>query len=191
MNAITDLLRKEHDLIRRASTCLSLAAEETREHRELSVLTAIALLEFFEDFADGCHQVKEERCLFPALLERGLARHRIRELERGHVEERRLLGSMRRYLEAAACGCPRGRSDFAQAALSYAALEREHADEEDRFLMPLIEEYLDEADQREVLARFRKVDGELLPRPRGRYAAIVARAEERMRSTLGTGPWWE
>jgi len=182
MKRIADVLRDEHRLIRRAAACLDRMTDEALEGAELPLDVALDLLEFFEDFADVVHQAKEERCLFPSLLEQGLARHRLSELSEEHGEERVLLRSMRHQLEVAAFGGASGRAEFLRLAARYAALEREHAEEEDRLLLPLVEEYLSADAERAVRTGFHEIERRLLPRRPAHYAELVDGAAARLAS---------
>jgi len=187
MNRIADLLKEEHRLIGRAAACLDRMIDEALEGAELPLDVALDLLEFFEEFADVVHQAKEERCLFPALLGQGLARQRLTELLEDHGEERALLRKMRRQLEIAAFGGAAGRDEFLRLAARYAALEREHAEEEDRRLLPLVEEYLGEDAERAVRFGFHEVERRLLPRRPAHYAALVDGAVARLGSIAASG----
>jgi len=183
MNRITNVLRKEHRLVERAAACLDRVAEEALESGNLCVVSAIDLLEFFEGFVDAGHQEKEERYLFPALLEQSKARRRIPELLADHRNERKVLLGIQVELERATNGSDKGRVDFACAAREFSALQREHAAEEDLYLLPLVEELLDEDTERRVLEGFRRVDATLTRSPE-EFADLVEHAARRMGSIL-------
>jgi len=183
MMRVRRVLHGEHRLIRRAAACLDRLADDALESNDLCVLSAIELLEFFEDFVDGAHQEKEERCLFPALLDSGLARHRVQELLDDHADERESLSSMREKLERAAHGDGPSREEFATTAMNYAMMQIEHADDEERFLVPLVEELLDRDAERYVLQGFRAIDADL-PKPREHYFALVNGVARRMATTF-------
>lgn len=187
MKKITEALRAEHRLIGRAAACLDRLADEALETEDLRVVSAIKLLEFFDDYVDRSHQEKEERYLFPALLDQGLGGHRVRELMRDHLEERDVLRNMRLNLEGAAYGSASSREEFVRSALQYAALEREHASEEDEVLLPLVEEYLSVENEDEILAGFEKVEAKVLPNPPEHYAKLV----EDVSAYLGSHVWEE
>ena len=85
MKRITEVLRKEHRLIARAAACLDRVADDAMETDDLRIVSALQLLEFFEEFADAAHQEKEERHLFPALLAAGVGRLRVTELAVDHA----------------------------------------------------------------------------------------------------------
>lgn len=187
MKKITETLRAEHRLIGRAAACLDRLADEALETDDLRIVSAIKLLEFFDDYVDRSHQEKEERYLFPALLDQGLGGHRVRELMRDHGDEREVLRNMRLNLEGAAYGDPASREEFVRSALQYATLEREHAGEEDEILLPLVEEYLSVENEDEILEGFRRVESRVLPNPPEHYARLV----EDVSAHLGSTVWEE
>jgi hemerythrin-like domain-containing protein len=184
MNRVTRILREEHGLIERAAACLDRLADETLESGEVPVETAVDLLDFFEEYANTAHQEKEERCLFPALLARGLAEQRVRELLAEHEEDRISLGAMRHDLEIAAYGNELYRDRFASLAMEYARLQRQHAEAEDLILLPLVEELLDTPTELQILEGFQEIETQFLPEPAEHYADLVARAATSLASIL-------
>jgi len=190
MSTLGDLLLREHALIRRAAACLDLLSAEVIGGGRLRVGVAADLLAFFEEFGDGIHQTKEERLLFPELVRVGLAVERVRHLVEDHRESREHLQTMRRHLEVAAFGNPVSCQEFARAAQAYAAAERGHADEEDRVLLPLVEELLDPAARERVLQGFEDLERRLSARPFEELRDLVARALESLveAEDSATGP---
>jgi hemerythrin-like domain-containing protein len=184
MKSVTATLLEEHELVARAAACLERLADEARVTDDLCIVTAIDLLEFFQDFVDGAHQTKEERHLFPALIEGGMARNVVRELLEDHRYEREAMSALFANLEGAASGDTESCDKFVNAALEFAAAQREHAAEEDCILLPLVERYLDERLEQKVQAGFREVDERMLRRRYEAYGTIVDDVETRMASTL-------
>ena len=72
----TQTLKHEHDVIRQGAGDPRRPRGADRGQRPPAGEDLAGLLEFFTVFADGCHHVKEERILFPALEAAGLARER-------------------------------------------------------------------------------------------------------------------
>jgi len=180
MNVVTHALRGEHRLIRQALTCLEQLIDHAEDRDELCLSSALELLEFFEVYADRTHQEKEERHLFPALLETGRARLRVRVLLAEHSVERALIAAMRRDIEGAAYGDVFSRDRFIAIARRFVRSQREHAAAEDRILLPLAEKLLSQEAETRVLAGFEETEVRLLPRPVAHYAALVERAEARL-----------
>ena len=182
MNKVIQVLQEEHRLIGRAAACLDRLADEALDLSYLCVATAIDLLDFFEDFGDAVHQEREESILFPALLDAGLARHHVLSLSEDHDRERRLLHSMWTTLSGAANGDSSSLDAFSRLASEFAAAQIEHAEEEDRVLLPLIGELVDGEAERRIMEGFRDIDRRLLLNPREHYIDIVERAASRLGS---------
>lgn len=91
------------------------------------------LLSLLTDFADRDHHAKEERILFPALLESGFSFENgpVACMQREHDVCRGLMGEMREHLVL------HHEHRFALAAKSYARFLREHIAKEDMILFPL------------------------------------------------------
>jgi hemerythrin-like domain-containing protein len=187
MRSWTQVLSREHVLIRRAATCLERVVDTSLAQDDVCIVSALDLLQFFEEFSDGTHQEKEERSLFPALLASGSEPERVQSLLTEHREERALLATMREELEGTAYGDGPSRDRFLATARHYARFQREHANAEDRALLPLAVALLTPDAARRVLAEFDAIAAELSPRPAGHYAGLVRRVEARLAAS-GSSP---
>lgn len=148
MNPI-DTLRREHELILSALTTLdALATRVTAGDRPTHEIDR--MIDFFEHFADGCHHVKEEQLLFPALIEAGLPGEDgpLVVLMREHEAGRRLLALIRSTLDD--LGDADRRHAFVVAVGAYVGLLAQHIEKENRVLFRIAEKMLDE-DAREVV----------------------------------------
>src|SRR5262245_23587559 len=90
----TNVLREEHRWILRMLQCLERLTLASEREQRLDAACAAELLALFTHFADGLHQEREERHLFPRLLARArspLERQAIGRLCGEHEEERRVL----------------------------------------------------------------------------------------------------
>lgn len=167
-------LGEEHVTIRRAAACLRQLADRATED-EFDGRAALELLEFFEDFADGMHQEKEERCLFPALVASGVAKSRVSALTSDHARERALLERMREDVEGAVYGDALMRDEFVWRARQLAGLQTSHANQEDALLLPLADELLEPSAQRRVLRGFGQVEAERLKLPAAKHRRRLRR----------------
>lgn len=70
--ATTEELRGDHELILGMLDCFEAALAEARDAQTLKSIALAPFVEFFRDFADHCHHLKEEQSLFPALVRAGL-----------------------------------------------------------------------------------------------------------------------
>jgi hemerythrin-like domain-containing protein len=142
VRAATDVLRDEHRVILQALTTLERAAETLGAGRPLPDGLWTALLEWLRAFADRQHHAKEERVLFPALINAGLPADGgpITVMLGEHAEGRHLLQAME-------TGSAEAR---AAAAVSYVHLLREHIDKENSVLFPLADTLFDAQDHAAV-----------------------------------------
>ena len=187
----TEILAEEHRELFRVLDCFESLVERV-ERRGLEAALARDLLDFLERHVDGCHQDKEEKILFPKLMERTPAEMGafLRALQGIHENERALLGEVRQHLEGAARGDARSLDRFVDSGRLYVSLQREHADREDRMLLPLADEVLGQADDAEMILGFRRIEQDLFGEQGGHMVdavdALCARLDDET-STAGPG----
>jgi hemerythrin-like domain-containing protein len=151
----TETLKHEHDVILQALALLDALATRVAGD-DLPVPGDVGgVLEFFTVFADGCHHVKEETILFPALEAAGLARDAgpIGMLLEQHEQGRRFVGSLRRELPALERDAP-ARRRFAAGAREYVAMLERHIEMENQGLFAIADRLLTEEQDREISAAF-------------------------------------
>ncbi len=117
-------------------------------------------LDFFRNFADGCHHAKEENLLFPRMKERGVP-------ERGgpigvmlaeHDQGRACLKAVRENLAAAERGDPEARRQVFGNATAYIELLRQHIHKEDNILFRMAALVLHPDDVAELTKEFAAVE---------------------------------
>lgn len=153
----TDVLREEHRWILRMLQCLERIAVLAERDGRLDAAGTAELLALFTHFADGLHQEREERYLFPRLLARARSvteRTDIGRLCGEHEEERRALARMSQSLLGAVYGRPTSLREFQREALRYAQLHRSHVLHENQALLPLAEQLLTAEDDEAVMGGF-------------------------------------
>lgn len=113
-------------------------------------------LDFFRNFADGCHHAKEEEALFPALESAGVPRDGgpIGCMLHEHDEGRMLLRTIETNLAAAESGNVSARGTVLRAAQRYMVMLRQHIQKEDSVLFVIAENVLSPAQKAEVLRDF-------------------------------------
>lgn len=111
-----------------------------------------AVIGYLEDFLFRYHHPKEDQYLFPRLRARyGAAEALTRELEQQHERGDVLLDGIRNSLEMyQRHGGDDVRMDFESAVRAYHKYEWEHIKREETELLPLVREYLNEEDWREI-----------------------------------------
>jgi hemerythrin-like domain-containing protein len=145
------VLMDEHRVIERVLD----AVERMLDARIVDARFLDLALDFFRNFADGCHHAKEETALFPALERAGIPRlgGPVGVMLDEHVEGRRLLGIIRENLAAAETDA-RAAERVREAARAYIELLRQHIQKEDNVLFAIADQALDPVVQREVLDAF-------------------------------------
>jgi hemerythrin-like domain-containing protein len=159
MQAI-EMLMNEHRIIEQVLACLEELAGRCAAGEVLDLGSARQLVDFFENFADGCHHRKEETRLFPMLEARGLARDQgpTSVMRHEHEEGRGYLAAMNTAVEAALHGETNAGQTFAKQAQDYAALMRQHILKEDHCLFPAAERLLTETDHFALVHSFDRVE---------------------------------
>lgn len=158
-----DILREEHRWILRMLQCLERVGEDAERRGYLEGECAGELLALFAHFADGLHQEREERCLFPRLLARARSvteRTDIGRLCGEHEQERRAMGRLSGALLGAIYGDARSLRDFLRESRNYVALHRDHIKHENTELLPLAEFLLTPEDDQAVLQGFTDLESQ-------------------------------
>ena len=117
-------------------------------------------LDFFRNFADGCHHAKEEDELFPALEKSGIPREGgpIGCMLKEHEEGRSFVRIIAHNLEAAAGGHHSAVGAVREAAASYVELLRQHIQKEDNVLFVMADQALGLDEQKLMLAAFDRAE---------------------------------
>jgi len=158
----TDSLMGEHRVIERVLTSLETAAQGLTAGRPVGAAFFVEAADFIKGFADGCHHMKEEGVLFPALEAAGVPRQGgpIGVMLAEHVEGRRLTQAMRSAALSLAAGQSDQAAAVAQHALAYVALLRQHIAKEDRILFPMADRVIAPAAQGDLTEAFERVEHE-------------------------------
>lgn len=139
----TDVLRAEHEHILKACSVLHAMAAHLEKGGAIAIDEASIIVDFIRFYADGLHHVKEERVLFPAMIEAGLP-HRggpITVMLNEHELGRRHVGGMVNALQALQTSA--GRASFALAARNFADLLEPHIAKENNVLFMMAEQLLE------------------------------------------------
>ena len=135
-------------------------------------------LDFFRNFADGCHHAKEEELLFPMLEARGIPREYgpIGCMLKEHAQGREYLGVVRANLEAARDGSDQAVLAVYDAAMGYVGMLRKHIYKEDNVLFQMAIRALSEDDAAELMTGFGEPsNARLSPEIRERYEQLAER----------------
>jgi hemerythrin-like domain-containing protein len=117
-------------------------------------------LDFFRNFADGCHHAKEENLLFPRMKERGLPERGgpIAVMLAEHEEGRGYLKAIRENLEDAGRGSIAARKQVYANARAYIDMLRRHIFKEDNILFGIAESVLEPDDVAELQKDFAEIE---------------------------------
>ena len=158
----TEILSGEHRIIEQVLDCLEKMAQNCTTEGRLDKTSAEQALDFFRNFADGCHHGKEETHLFPAMEAKGFPRQggptgvMLSEHEQGRTHIR----GMADAIEGAAAGESEAISQFVTHARGYVSLLREHIEKEDHCLFTMANQTLTEDDQLRLSEAFENVEHE-------------------------------
>jgi hemerythrin-like domain-containing protein len=132
------------------------------------------LLEFFKEFVEAYHDIKEETALFPLLAQHGYNREAsaVNALLVQHEIARAYVRELRAAADRVQAGDPQAGGDFAVTARAYVELLREHVRIEDTFVFPLAARLLSAADGHRLRARCEDLD-RAHAAVRGRFERIV------------------
>lgn len=179
-----DMLMHEHRVVEQGLAVLEAMAGRLAGGDSVPANQVADLLDFFRDFADGCHHAKEEQSLFPALVERGVPREGgpVGVMLAEHDQGRSLQRQMRQALPQLAADAG-ARTRFAQAARNYAALLRQHILKEDNVLFRMAEQVLTAGDDRRLAEAFDRHERETMGEgSHERYHAMIHELAVRYRA---------
>lgn len=184
-----DTLMQEHEVI-----LAVLEAMETKA-KGLAAGTAVDApfwrdaIEFLRNFADACHHGKEEGCLFPAMVQRGVpdTGGPVGVMKLEHVEGRGFIADMAKAVDQSNAAALR------RAAYDYITLLRAHIDKENHILFVIARNVLQGPDAGAVLASYAEVerkvgDGEHC-RWLGVAESLCAASGVDMARSRSTGAW--
>jgi hemerythrin-like domain-containing protein len=177
-------LMEEHRLIERV-----LSEVERRLPAEGEFPTAFLeqALDFFVNFADGCHHFKEEQALFPALSRAGVPVEGgpIGVMLADHRFGRSCIGAIRDSLPAARLGDADAIRTIRMHALDYVDVLRRHIGKEDHVLFQIAQHVLSQDEVAKIERNFRDPSNpRISPEIRRRYERMV----EEMEAVSATEP---
>jgi len=148
----TKILMNEHEVILTALAVLDALATRLEKGEDAPAAVFDQLVEFFRVYADKCHHAKEERTLFPALVEAGLPDRGgpVGVMLHEHDIGRGYLAQLREYVP----GLPGTRLELAKAARNYDALLGPHISKENDVLFMMADRLLAGPADRKMVEEF-------------------------------------
>ena len=158
----TQILMEEHRVIERVIGTLEAGADRLERGDDISPAFFIDTSQFIKGFADGCHHVKEEKVLFPAMNDAGLPRESgpIGVMLAEHEQGRKYARALREAAEQWQSGDSTARPRVIANARGYAALLRQHIAKEEGILFPLADQVIPLQTQDQVAEGFEHVEHE-------------------------------
>jgi hemerythrin-like domain-containing protein len=156
----TDVLSQEHRVIEKMLDALEEEIRRTEAGQPFPRRFFDEALDFFRNFADGCHHAKEENLLFPRMKERGLPPNGgpVAVMLAEHDQGRAYLKAVRESLDAAEGGSADARRQVFGNALGYVELLRQHIHKEDNILFRMARMVLQPDDVAELSREFAAVE---------------------------------
>jgi len=134
-----------------------------------------AFTRYAVEYADACHNKKEEEHLFPLLERRGVPRDGgpLAVMLQEHEQSRELLAELEPAARRYAGGDTPGRAEFAAAFAQYSELLRNHYWKENDILYPMGRRVMSAADAQQVVAGIEAIETALGSDTRARYYALA------------------
>lgn len=172
----TDVLMNEHRVIEQVLDCLEKMVSQIRTAGTLDLDNARRAVDFFKNFADGCHHGKEENALFPMMESRGFPHEHgpIGCMLHEHDLGRRNLQALSHAIERVAAGDRAALRLFASHAQEYICLLREHILKEDNRLFQMANHIFTDENNRQVLELFARMETHVMgPGSHERYSQLA------------------
>ena len=177
-------LRREHRLIADVVAGLGTLAERRQAGADVPALPVAGALDFFTSFVAGCHEAKEDRALFPALVAAGVDDGGLMAtLRTQHEEGERVLGALR-----AVTSRQRADAEAWHLLALYLDLVRGHIETEDETLFPIAERALSPDDDAALERAFREIEQQTLGSGGGDALVSLAGAVIHASSALAVEP---
>jgi hemerythrin-like domain-containing protein len=156
----TEILSQEHRVIENRLDAVEDRIRATPAGEPFPRVFFDEALDFFRNFADGCHHAKEENLLFPRMKERGVpeAGGPIGCMLAEHEQGRAFLRGVRENLDAAEVGSREARQRVFDNAAGYIELLRQHIQKEDQILFRMARMVLQPDDVAELSSEFATVE---------------------------------
>jgi hemerythrin-like domain-containing protein len=156
----TEVLIKEHEIISLMLEVSEKEAQHILDGKKFDPGKIEKLIDFFRNFADSCHHVKEEKYLFVKLIEKGMSAYSgpISIMNFEHLTCRKLVNDITEIMPSAKSGYKASIRKIAEILQAYVTLIKSHIYRENNILFPMADNLLNEEDQKFVSAQFDEVE---------------------------------
>jgi branched-chain amino acid transport system ATP-binding protein len=192
MRAI-NIIKTEHKNLGAVLYSIEKLVEELDEGKQADFAAFHGLFTYIDRFLDRYHHPKENRYLFPKLLERAPdTESTIRQLGQEHTEGEILFVEMLKALSAYEFSGEAEFPHFRNAVLRYTDFERQHALLEEKEILPRAREALEASDWEEIDAAFEDNEDPLFgSKTRNEFSELLDRLVNRLPAPLGLGEVWK
>jgi hemerythrin-like domain-containing protein len=154
-------LTHEHEVVLLVVAAMEREAARIRAGGQIDSDAVEKMVVFTREFTDGCHHNKEERVLFPLLIEKvPMAVNPVNVMLAEHEQGRAHVRAIAEALPEAGIGDPVAALTVADGLEGYAGLLRAHIGKENRVLFPLAERSLGAEDKAALADEFERVERE-------------------------------
>jgi hemerythrin-like domain-containing protein len=156
----TEILMEEHRVIERVLAALEAASNRLEAGQDVRPGFFFEAASFVKGFADGCHHMKEEGVLFPAMAEEGVPVQGgpIGVMLMEHEMGRAYIQGMLTAAERVQQGDASARSDLEENTRKYVALLKQHIQKEDAILFPMADQVIPSTQQDKVWDEFEHIE---------------------------------
>ena len=192
MQAIS-IIKSEHKNLIAVLYSLEKLIEELDRGKQADFAIFHGLLTYLDRFLDRYHHPKENHYLFPRLLERAPDTEQIvKDLGRQHSEGEKLFVEMLKALSAYEFIGEAEFPKFRDAVLKYTEFERNHADLEEKEILPRAREALEASDWEEIDAAFEENEDPLFgSKWNSEFSELLDHLVNRLPAPLGLGDVWK
>ena len=160
----TEILTEEHNCVKVILRVLDVMCVKLKAGEKVEPGHIEGAVDFIKNFADRAHHMKEEDLLFPAMEAAGVSKEKSlvdaitteHDLGRGHV--RGLTDALSLY----SIGDNGAGLMIAENAAKYVKLIKDHIAREEDIVFPLADRHLSDDSQRDLAARFDKIDKDVI-----------------------------
>ena len=157
----TEILKHEHQLVMLVIEAMEREADKIEATGKLDADDVARMVDFTQNFTDGCHHAKEEKSLFPRLRERNSGMQAptsvmLQQHETGRQRIRAVLDA----LPAARQGDADAARLVAKNLRAYATGLRDHIAKENEVLFPMADGVLNPDDQAQLVIEFERIESE-------------------------------
>ena len=172
-----ELLMRDHETTEKVfeAGANAFAASDTPDRAMVG-----ALIEYFNDYVDSCHNKKEENYLFPLIEERGVPRQGgpLAVMLQEHEQAKALLAKLKPLGEAYANGESDDANELKSVFLQYTELLKNHFWKENDILYPMAQRVMSEADGAAVVAGIEETEASLGEGTREKYYALADKIQQ-------------